>query len=166
MVSVSDAGSKNTDRKVLAGRRFLVVDDQAYMIDVICEMLRHFGADDLIRAENAEAALARCGPKSVFDCIICDFNMKPVSGLQLLQAIRIGRRAGVARDQRFMLVTGHGELDVVKVARALDVSSYVVKPVAPDTFLKAVTRALTTSFTLRTASDYEKVSTQDLKRFQ
>ncbi len=158
--------TKARDRTILKGRRFLVVDDHSYMIDVICEMLRHFGAVDPVRAESADAALAACGAHISYDGIICDFNMKPINGLQLLQIIRAGKRPGVARDQRFVLVTGHGELDVVKAARTLDVNSYVVKPVAADTFIKAVIRALETKPVLRPAADYEKVSLQDLKRFQ
>lgn len=154
------------DRTVFAGRRFLVVDDHAYMIDVICEILRHYGVAETQRAESAEAALARTGPRSVFDCIICDFNMKPVNGLQLLQLIRAGKRKELMRDQRFVLVTGHGEMDVVKTAKALDVSGYVVKPVAADTFVKTIMRALASTVTLKPPAAYESVPTHELARFQ
>ena len=156
----------NKDRTVFAGRRFLVVDDHSYMIDVICEILRHYGATETLRAESAEAALARMGPNSRFDCIVCDFNMKPVNGLQLLQMIRAGKRKDVARDQRFVLLTGHGDMEVVKTAKALDVSGYVVKPVAAETFVKTVARALASTVTLKSPVDYERVPTQELARFQ
>lgn len=159
-------GSGGRDRAALTGKRFLVVDDQAYMIDVIGEMLRHHGAADVVRAESVEIAAARLDPHAPCDSIICDFNMKPVNGIQFLQAIRAGRLAHVKRDQRFILLTGHGDMEVVRAAKALDVSGYAVKPVAPDTFIKVVTRALTSAFTLKSAEDYTQAPTQDLRRLQ
>ncbi len=158
--------SDNKDRTALAGLRFLVVDDHSYMIDVICEILRHYSAAETLRAESVDVALARISPRQTFDCIICDFNMKPVNGLKFLQIIRAGHRADIARDQKFVLLTGHGDMQVVKTAKALDVSGYVVKPVAADTFVKTVVRALATKVTLRPAGDYEHVPTQELARFQ
>jgi CheY-like chemotaxis protein len=156
----------NKDRTALAGLRFLVVDDHAYMIDVICEILRHYGAAETARAESVDAALTRISPRMQFDCIICDFNMKPVNGLKFLQVIRSGKRADIARDQRFVLLTGHGDMEVVKTAKALDVSGYVVKPVAADTFVKTVLRALASKAALRPVTDYERVPTHELARFQ
>ncbi len=161
-----DADQATRDRTVLAGKRALVVDDQGYMIDVVCEILRHFAADETVRAESVEAAVARFDPHINFDCVICDFNMKPVNGIQFLQAIRAGKLAHVKRDQPFILLTGHGDIEVVKAAKALDVSGYAVKPVAPDTFIKVITRAFATPLALKPVADYERVPTQILKRFQ
>jgi two-component system, chemotaxis family, chemotaxis protein CheY len=156
----------NKDRTALAGFRFLVVDDHSYMIDVICEILRHYSAAETMRAESVEAALARIGPRVGFDCIICDFNMKPVNGLKFLQIIRTGKRPDIARDQKFVLLTGQGDIEVVKTAKALDVSGYVVKPVAADTFVKTVLRALASTLAPKPAADYERVPTHELARFQ
>ena len=154
------------DRSALKGRRFLVIDDHGYMIEVIAEILKHFGADAVDRAESAEAGVIRIVPREPFDIIVCDFNMKPVNGIQLLQAIRAGKHRDIKRDQRFILLTGHGEMDVVKAAKALDVNGYVVKPVAPDTFIKTVERALGAPPALKTPADYERIPTGDLRRFQ
>jgi CheY-like chemotaxis protein len=154
------------DRTVLNGRRFLVVDDHSYMIEVIAEILRHFGAEDVARADSVDAAINCINPRTAYDVIICDFNMKPLNGIQFLQAIRAGRQREIKRDQRFILLTGHGEMDVVRAAKALDVNGYVVKPVAPDTFLKTVQRALGATPALRQASDYERIPIADLRRFQ
>ncbi|MGE4064480.1 MAG: response regulator [Rhodospirillaceae bacterium] len=154
------------DRTVLSGKRFLVVDDHSYMIEVIAEILKHFGADAVDRAESAEAAVIRVSPRAPFDVIVCDFNMKPINGIQLLQAIRSGKHREIKRDQRFILLTGHGEMDVVRAAKGLDVNGYVVKPVAPDTFVKTVERALGAAPVLKPPADYERVPTGELRRFQ
>jgi two-component system, chemotaxis family, chemotaxis protein CheY len=154
------------DRTVLSGRRFLVADDHSYMIEVIAEILNHFGAEQTARADGVDAAVNCINPRAAFDAIICDFNMKPLNGIQFLQAIRSGKHREIKRDQRFILLTGHGEMDVVKAAKALDVNGYVVKPVAPDTFIKTVQRALGPAPPLKTASDYERIPITDLRRFQ
>jgi CheY-like chemotaxis protein len=154
------------DRTALRGRRFLVVDDHGYMIDVIAEILKHFGAATIDRAESVDAAIARVSPRAPFDAIICDFNMKPVNGIQLLQTIRTGKHRDILRDQCFILLTGHGEMDVVRAAKALDVDGYVVKPVAPDTFIKTVERALSSTRAVKQTSDYERIPLTDLRRFQ
>lgn len=154
------------DRTVLAKRRFLVVDDQSYMIDVVGEILRHYAADEVVRADSVDTAIARFDPRAGFDCVICDFNMKPINGIQFLQAIRAGKLAMIKRDQHFVLLTGHGDMEVVKAAKALDVSGYAVKPVAPDIFIKTIARGLTLELALKPAADYLKVPTSDLRRFQ
>ncbi len=163
---MSELRSAVRDRTVLKGRRFLVVDDHGYMIDVINEILKHFGAEETARAENVDGALTRLRGGGMFDVVVCDFNMKPVNGIQLLQAIRTGRHKEVKRDQRFILLTGHGEMDVVRAAKALDVNGYVVKPVAPDVFVKTVERALGAAPALKPAGDYERIPTNDLRKFQ
>lgn len=163
---MSDPRPAVRDRTALAGRRFLVVDDHGYMIDVINEILKHFGADDTARAESVDAAIGRIGPHQAYDVIVCDFNMKPTNGLQFLQSIRSGRHRDIKRDQRFILLTGHGEMDVVRAAKGLDVNGYVVKPVAPDVFIKTVERALAAAPPLKPAGDYERIPTGDLRRFQ
>jgi CheY-like chemotaxis protein len=165
MTPPTDAASPR-DRQALAGKRFLVVDDHPYMIDVVSEMLRHYGAVEPVKATAAGAGLAQCTRRDPFDCIVCDFNMKPVNGIQALQSIRAGKLPAVPRDQPFLLLTGHGDLEVVKAAKLLDVSAYVVKPVAVETFIKAVTRALTTKVALRPPAHYESVKIDDVQRFQ
>jgi CheY-like chemotaxis protein len=162
----TSGGATARDRQAFAGKRFLVVDDHPYMIDVVCEMLRHYGAADPLKAVSAGAGLAQCTRRDPFDCIICDFNMKPTNGVQVLQSIRAGKLPAVARDQPFLLLTGHGDLEVVKVAKLLDVSAYVVKPVAVETFVKSVSRALSTKVNLRPPAHYENIKLVDLQRFQ
>lgn len=148
----------NRTRLVLAGRRFLVIDDEPYMIEVVAEILRHYGAAQISKAGSVAGALSQCGSRAKFDCIICDFNMKPVNGIRYLQMVRVGECPALPCDQRFVLLTGHGELEVVKAAKALDVDAYVVKPVSADTFVKAVLRALTPNAKPRCTTAYQSVA--------
>jgi two-component system, chemotaxis family, chemotaxis protein CheY len=143
-------------RTDFATKRFLVVDDMPEMIETVVRMLKHYGASDFFRSATAEEALAIAASQKI-DCIISDFNMAPLTGLQLLSRIRTGAQSGVPRDQRFILLTGHGEADVVRSAMALDASGYVVKPVSLKMLVQAVERAFSRPMTLKAVSAYQAV---------
>ena len=87
-----------------------------------------------------------------------------MNGIELLKSIRTGRHPQVARDQTFLMITGHGDTEVVSAAKALDVNGYAVKPLSSETFVKAVTRALEHKFVLRPAEAYAAIPTDGLKR--
>jgi CheY-like chemotaxis protein len=139
-----------------AGKRFLVVDDMPEMTETVIRMLKHYGASDFFRSANAEEALG-IAARQKLDCIISDFNMAPLNGLQFLAKIRTGAQAGIPRDQRFILVTGHGEADVVRTALALDVNGYMVKPVSLKMLVQAVERAFSRTAPLKAASAYQSI---------
>lgn len=143
-----------TDLLDLSNKRILIVDDMPEMIETTSQMLRHHGAARLFRAADAEAALAILRAEKGVDCVISDFNMSPVSGLHFLGAVRTGLHAEVPRDQRFVLLTGHGEKDVVIAAQALDVSGYVVKPVSLKTLIQSLQRAFSRPLQLKPVSAY------------
>lgn len=139
-------------------RRFLVVDDEPFMLSVLERMLRPFKPAAIHKASGgAEALRSIKDDLTQVDCIISDFNMKPVNGLQLLQAIRTGVNQRIPRDQRFIMLTGHGETDVVKAAIMLDVSAYLVKPVAPDKIAQTLDRILKSTVELKSVDYYRAV---------
>lgn len=123
--------------------KFLIVDDEPFMLSMIERMLRQCNAGLILKAsDGVQAAGILSGDIAKIDCVISDCNMKPMNGLQLLQAIRSGVDPKIARNQPFILLTGHGERNLVQTAIQLDVNGYVVKPVAMDTLVHAITRAV------------------------
>jgi DNA-binding NarL/FixJ family response regulator len=152
-MSGSVASDARTD---FAGKRFLVVDDMPEMTETVIRMLKHYGASDFFRSANAEEALAIAAWEKI-DCIISDFNMAPLNGLEFLAKIRTGAQPGIPRDQRFILVTGHGDADVVRTALALDVNGYMVKPVSLKMLVQSVERAFSRTVPLKPVSAYQAV---------
>lgn len=140
-----------------AAKRFLLVDDMPEMIETIANMLRHCGAREIFRANGAEAALSVLRAEASVDCIISDFNMGQFNGLKLLGMLRSGSVAGLQRDQRFVLLTGHGETEVVRAALALDVNGYVVKPVALKTLSQTLAHAFSRQIKLKSVPEYQAV---------
>lgn len=138
--------------------RFLVVEDEQFMMNTINRMLRMCGASDIATAHDGEAALRALDKDPHVHCVISDCNMKPINGLQLLQRIRAGANSYIPANLSFLMLTGHGDTDVVQTARQLDVSGYVVKPVAMDTLLRGVSRALDQPVRLKGPRSYLAVT--------
>lgn len=60
----------------------------------------------------------------------------------------------IPREQPFIMLTGHGDAEVVKTAVMLDVNGYLVKPVAKDKLEHAIARAFTQSISVRAPEYY------------
>jgi two-component system chemotaxis response regulator CheY len=139
-------------------KKFLIVDDENFMLGVIERMLKQCRAGLIVKALDGGTGLKSINDNlSQVDCIISDCNMKPINGLQFLQAVRAGVNPRIPREQPFVMLTGHGDSDVVKNAIELDVSSFVVKPVAMDKLIQGVERALQRSVTLKDEQHYKAI---------
>ena len=65
----------------------LIVDDYRTMIRIIRNLLTLLGFEDVEDAQDGRAALAKLKQRS-FGLVISDWNMEPMSGLDLLRAVR------------------------------------------------------------------------------
>ncbi len=117
-----------TENKPFADRRFLVVDDEAFSLDIVRRMLTALGGT-VVGAENGEAAIEVLKAPGTIDCVITDFNMPRINGLELLKALRTGT-PGIKREVPVIMLTGHADTDLVGTALALDASGFIVKPVS------------------------------------
>ncbi len=63
----------------------------------------------------------------MIDLIICDWEMPNMTGIELLQQVRM-----VYPDMPFIMVTGNADPDSVKAAARYRVSGYIKKPYAPQ----------------------------------
>jgi DNA-binding NarL/FixJ family response regulator len=81
----------------------------------------------------------------------------PAQRPAVLSRIRTGAQAGIPRDQRFILLTGHGEAEVVRTAMALDVTGYMVKPVSLKNLVQSVERALAKTIAIKPVAAYQAV---------
>ncbi len=149
-----------------AKRKFLIVDDQDFMLGLLERILKQFNAGGIIKATDGASALRSIKDDlSQVDCIISDFDMKPVNGLQLLQAVRMGVNPRIPRDQSFIMLTSHGESDVVKIALTLDVNGYLVKPVAPNKLSENLDRIFKKPVQVRDAAYYKAVDIKSAALF-
>ena len=102
----------------------LVVDDYQTMVRIIRNLLKQIGYENVDEAANGEEALGKLGEKA-YGLVISDWNMAPMTGFELLQAMRADpRQSGVP----LIMVTAESKTDNVVAARKAGVSGYIVKP--------------------------------------
>lgn len=134
---------------------FAVIDDDRAILQVLEGLLKAAGVVNIIPAISCFTALNLLANQSrKVDCIICDHGMPTMTGLALLQEIRAGRQPHLPRHLPFIMLTSHGQEEVVRAAVALDVHGYVMKPVTKDTLVKAIHRAFNRRIAWKTPEDY------------
>jgi two-component system chemotaxis response regulator CheY len=102
----------------------LVVDDYATMRRIIRNLLQQLGFTDVDEAADGEQALAKLRDKD-FGLVISDWNMEPMTGLDLLKAVRSDARL---KALPFIMVTAESKTENVVAAKQAGVSNYIVKP--------------------------------------
>ena len=107
---------------------FLIVEDNAHMRLMVRSILSALGAHSIKDAENAKSAFEILGAFPI-DIVICDWQMKPVNGLDFVRAIRTGKNSPNPLIPIIML-TAHSEMKRVTEARDCGVNEFAVKPVS------------------------------------
>ena len=65
----------------------LVVDDFATMRNIVCNLLRQLGFENIQEADDGSTALEKL-KYEIFDFVISGWNMPEVSGLELQKSVR------------------------------------------------------------------------------
>lgn len=110
----------------------LIVDDYKTMLRIVRSLLGQIGFNNVDEAANGAEALTRLKEKT-YDLIISDWNMEPMTGLELLKAVRADEKT---RNVPFIMVTAESKTDNVIAAKQAGVNNYIVKPFNAET-LKA-----------------------------
>jgi two-component system, chemotaxis family, chemotaxis protein CheY len=104
--------------------RILIVDDYSRMLRIIRGLLRQLGYDQVEEASDGAGALEKLRQKP-FDLVISDWNMEPMSGLELLREVRADPALAALP---FIMVTAEGRAAKIAEAQRAGVSGYIIKP--------------------------------------
>jgi two-component system chemotaxis response regulator CheY len=104
--------------------KVLVVDDYATMLRAMTSVLERLNFKDIDQAQDARQALNLLDAKS-YGLIISDWDMLPMSGLELLQAVRGNERLS---KTPFILATAESTPEREAAAQAAGASGYIAKP--------------------------------------
>ncbi len=110
----------------------LVVDDYKTMLRIIRNLLKQLGFNNVDEATDGSSALQKLRDNS-YGLVISDWNMEPMTGLELLKEVRADTQLG---DLPFIMVTAESKSENVVAAKQAGVSNYIVKPFNAET-LKA-----------------------------
>ena len=102
----------------------LIVDDYKTMLRIIRNLLKQLGFENVDEATDGAAALSKLREKG-YGLVISDWNMEPMTGLQLLKEVRSDTQL---RSMPFIMVTAESKKENVVTAKQAGVSNYIVKP--------------------------------------
>ena len=94
------------------------------MLRIIRNLLKQLGFDNVDEAMDGSAALRKLRQKD-FGLIISDWNMEPLTGLQLLKEVRADDQL---KAMPFVMITAESKTENVVAAKEAGVSNYIVKP--------------------------------------
>ncbi len=114
--------------KVDRGIKILVVDDFATMRRVVKSCLKTLGFQNVVEAENGQAALNQLAAGG-FSLIISDWNMPEMQGIDLLRAVRANPSL---KGLPFIMVTAEAQKENILAAAKAGVSNYIIKPFTAD----------------------------------
>ena len=115
----------NIDKKM----RILIVDDYSTMLRILRNLLRQLDLNNVEEAQNGEEALFQMRKQPV-DLVISDWNMQPMTGIDLLRQVRADEKL---KRIPFIMVTAESKTENVIVAKQAGVSNYIVKPFNAET---------------------------------
>jgi len=109
--------------------KILVVDDFSTMRRIIRNLLRDLGFTHTSEADDGNSALPLLQGGG-FDCLITDWNMPVMNGLDLLKAVRADAKLAT---MPVLMVTAEAKRDQIVEAAQAGVNGYVVKPFTAQT---------------------------------
>jgi len=107
----------------------LIVDDYKTMLRIIRNLLRQLGFVNIEEATDGSMALQMLRGGN-FGLVISDWNMEPMTGLQLLREVRADAKL---KATPFIMVTAESKSENVIAAKEAGVSNYIVKPFNAET---------------------------------
>lgn len=109
--------------------QILVVDDYNTMLRILKNLLKQLGFHNVDTAMDGGEALSKLNT-SKFDFIISDWNMEPMTGIELLRQVRASEKL---KHIPFIMITAESKAENVIAAQQAGVSNYIVKPFNAET---------------------------------
>lgn len=116
----------------------LIVDDYRTMLRIILNLLKQLEFNNVDEAVDGQEALAKLRAGN-FGLVISDWNMAPMTGLDLLKEVRADQRL---KNMPFIMITAESKTENVVAAKQAGVSNYIVKPFNAETLREKIEKVL------------------------
>jgi CheY-like chemotaxis protein len=136
---------------------FLIVDDKPMSREMAHTALinRARSVRQTMSVEKATEILTQ--PSAGVDCIVAEWDMLPVGGLELLRMIRCRALQNVDPRTNFVIFTARAEEAAVKCAIELDVNGFAAAPLSLDKLARTIGAALNRTWFLQDIAHYASV---------
>jgi two-component system chemotaxis response regulator CheY len=109
--------------------KILLVDDFKTMLKLTGSMLGQMGFKNIEEATDGSMALKKLKEQK-YDLILSDWNMEPMTGLELLKNVRSD---AALKAIPVILITAESKPENIIVAKQAGVNNYIVKPFNANT---------------------------------
>lgn len=116
----------------------LIVDDYRTMLRIIRNLLSQLGFNNIEEATSGAMAFAKLQEKK-YDLVISDWNMEPMTGLELLKKVRAEESL---KAIPFIMITAESKTENVVAAKKAGVNNYIVKPFNAETLKSKLSAVL------------------------
>jgi len=120
----------------LSALKVLVVDDKANMRNLIAEVLRSLGVNQVFKADDARTGRMMLQAGGV-DLVFADIEMGGGNGLEFVSWVRAQRDPRIA-EVVIVMVSAHATESRVIEAGAMGANSFLVKPFSVSAFARRV----------------------------
>ena len=107
----------------------MIVDDYKTMLRILHHLMRQLDFNNVDEASDGAMALTMLR-KGKYGLIISDWNMEPMSGIDLLREVRADANL---KHIPFIMITAESKPENVVAAKQAGVSNYIVKPFNAET---------------------------------
>lgn len=120
----------------------LVVDDQMLVRSLLTQTLKSMGVpvEHIHHAVDGATAKRTLDVKRI-DIVLCDLQMEPINGMDLLKEIRCGCTMNQS-NMPFVFLSGHSERHNILLAAQLHADGFVIKPPKPAELEKKLLGAI------------------------
>ena len=106
---------------------------------IIKNLLKQLGFNNVDEATDGAMALEKIKNKP-YGLVISDWNMEPMTGIQLLRSIRGSGES--YKDVPFIMITAESKTENVVEAKKAGVNNYIVKPFNAETLKSKIVAVL------------------------
>lgn len=132
--------------------KVLIVDDNAFMLRLICSLARSIGCRNIKLADDGTTAVEHLKAGSV-DVILSDWQMPRMHGREFVQWVRRSPESPVP-DVPILLITGANQEKEILEARDAGIDIFITKPVTAGAIEKRLRKALQGGTTFVRRADY------------
>ena len=125
------------------GRSFLVAEDNAINAEILCELLKIYGANAVVRSDGAQTVKEfRKSPAGTYDAVLMDIQMPVMNGYDAAREIRKTDGKNGA-EIPIVAMTANAFAEDIQEALNAGMNAHVSKPIDLDVLEEVLNRVLT-----------------------
>ncbi|MCV2865048.1 response regulator transcription factor [Defluviimonas sp. WL0075] len=113
--------------------KIIIADDHALVLETLAAFIAGHDDMDVRAASDLEAALGLIATEGTFDCVLLDYNMPGMNGLEGLERVIAANRDGAVA-----LMSGNVSRHTVEAAIASGASGFVPKTLSAKSLVQAI----------------------------